>query len=103
MRERTISDCGMRMSNWKKCWSARSRFAMRDPQFAMLRTLSILGLGLFSPVYAAEPEHFRLPAPQEDGGELVETATFGAAAGHEAADRSLHVMEWVAKRTWHIL
>ena len=56
------------------------------------------------------PARYRRPAPLEDTGPQVEAAVFGAAAGHsgadarhDGADATLRVMEWVAKRTWHVL
>ncbi|MBI4580156.1 MAG: hypothetical protein HY718_10670 [Planctomycetes bacterium] len=52
---------------------------------------------------AAAPDRFRLPAPAEDNGPLIEEPVFGAAAGHDGTDATLAPMEWVAKRTWHIL
>ncbi|MBN1422846.1 MAG: hypothetical protein JXP34_28980, partial [Planctomycetes bacterium] len=63
-----------------------------------LGALSLLLAPLAAP--AAEPSRFRLPAPLEDGVPLIEEAVFGAPAGHTDSDRHLHVMEWVAKRTW---
>ena len=55
-----------------------------------------------SPAGAAV-ERFRLPAPAEDAESVIETPVFGRCAGHEGADASLSPMEWVAKRTWHVL
>lgn len=49
------------------------------------------------------PARFRKPAPLEDDGPQIPTPTFGRCAGHVETDRYLHVKEWVAKRTWHVL
>ncbi len=58
---------------------------------------------ILSACAAGGPQRFRTPAPYGDTGPVVEVPTFGAAAGHGNVDGQLHVMEWVAKRTWHIL
>lgn len=49
------------------------------------------------------PARFRNPAPAEDAGTLIREPVFGAAAGHKDAGQYLHVVEWVAKRTWRVL
>jgi hypothetical protein len=46
------------------------------------------------------PQRFRTRAPAEDGGSLIAEPILGKAAGQEDGARQLHVMEWVAKRTW---
>jgi hypothetical protein len=51
----------------------------------------------------AGPPRFRSPAPLEDGGPQEKVPVFGRAAGHVGTDATLGVMEWVAKRTWHVL
>jgi len=66
---------------------------------AVLVGLSLL-VGLAS---CAAPAPFRRPAPAEDRGATIEEPVFGPCAGLDDADASLGVMEWVAKRTWHIL
>jgi hypothetical protein len=52
---------------------------------------------------ASGPPRFRAPAPAEDDGPLIAEPVFGAAAGQQGVGQYLHVMEWVAKRTWHVL
>ncbi len=82
---------------------------MRDLTYSYRRGSSglhvafLLGAALISASQAPAVERFRRPAPQEDAGELIAEPTLGRAAGHDRADQSLHVMEWVAKRTWHVL
>ncbi len=61
----------------------------------------ILLMGCLSPVEAVE--RFRRPAPAEDAESVIQTPVFGRCAGHEDTDASLSPMEWVAKRTWHVL
>lgn len=63
----------------------------------------LLMTGCASTVSVSGPDHFRLPAPAEDAGPFVEEPVFGRAAGHEGADATLQPMEWVVKRTWHVL
>lgn len=52
---------------------------------------------------ADPPARHRLPAPQEDAVSTLETAVFGPCAGLTGTDETFTVMEWVAKRTWHLL
>ncbi len=49
------------------------------------------------------PQRFRTPAPAEDRGPLIAEPVLGKCAGHATAAREFRVMEWVAKRTWHVL
>lgn len=102
MVDKTISDCGLRTADLIGLARVFSQSAIRNSQFAMLLRALFVTL-LLSSSYAAGPARFRLPAPQEDSIATVELPTLGPAAGHEQADRSLHVMEWIAKRAWHIL
>lgn len=51
----------------------------------------------------SEPARYRKPAPAEDGGILIEEPVFGSCAGLPETGQHFGVMEWVAKRTWHIL
>ncbi len=63
----------------------------------------LVAVAALSTAVVADPQRFRSPAPAEDGGPLIAEPVFGAAAGHPDAGKYLHVMEWVAKRTWHVL
>lgn len=71
-----------------------------------LRVFTVLllmaGAGVPS-LLGAGPPRFRAPAPLEDAGPQVRLPVFGRAARHEGTDATLGVMEWVAKRTWHVL
>ncbi len=62
-----------------------------------------LVFGLVARAVAAEPERFRKPAPLEDDVATVEVPVWGTPTGHPPGGRLLSVMEWVSKRTWHIL
>jgi len=62
----------------------------------------VLFLGAID-AHADSPARFRLPAPLEDDAPQTAVPVFGACAGHEGTDRSFGVMEWVSKRTWHVL
>ncbi len=69
---------------------------------SILTSALVFCLGLVLAAGCA-PQRFRTPAPAEDGGSLIAEPVLGAAAGQEDGARQLHVMEWVAKRTWYNL
>ncbi len=52
---------------------------------------------------ADTPARHRLPAPQEDTVSTLETPVCGKCASLTGTDETFAVMEWVAKRTWHVL
>ncbi|MBN2473966.1 MAG: hypothetical protein JXB62_05130 [Pirellulales bacterium] len=65
--------------------------------------LVLLVAVLKASIASAEPERYRRPAPSEDRESQIELPVFGACAGLPDTDRQIRVMEWVAKRTWHVL
>ena len=67
--------------------------------FGMILLILIINIGMVQ----GATERYRKPAPLEDAGPQIEEPVFGACAGHQGSDESMWVMEWIAKRTWHIL
>ncbi len=58
---------------------------------------------LGSTVALADRHRYRRPAPLEDRDSNIEFPVFGGCAGLPDTARQAGVMEWVAKRTWHVL
>ncbi len=77
----------------------RSRMHSRDFLFVLLAFLLVS----FPALLEADHSRYRIPAPLEDGEPRITVPVFGRAAGLEGCDRTLSVVEWVAKRTWHVL
>ena len=69
----------------------------------VVERLMLLFAILGSTVALAAPQRYRKPAPAEDQTSNIEFPVFGACAGLPDTDRQAGVMEWVAKRTWHVL
>ncbi|UCC97173.1 MAG: hypothetical protein JSW66_15165, partial [Phycisphaerales bacterium] len=70
---------------------------------AVVERLMLLFAILGSTSVLAAPQRYRKPAPAEDQTSNIEFPVFGACAGLPDTDRQAGVMEWVAKRTWHVL
>jgi len=70
---------------------------------SILASVLLFCLGPVLVAGCAGPQRFRKPAPAEDGVSLIAEPVLGKCAGQEDGARQLHVMEWVAKRAWHIL
>jgi len=66
------------------------------------KSLTVLWVVLGSTAASAESPRYRKPAPLEDQHANIEFPVFGACAGLPNTDRQVGVMEWVAKRTWHM-
>ena len=48
-------------------------------------------------------QRYRKAAPMEDSGPQIKEPVFGPCAGLKNTDRTFRVMEWIAKRSWHVL
>lgn len=76
---------------------------MRHTKHITTTALTILSVSILMLTGCVGPQRFRTPAPAEDGGVLMAEPILGPCAGHDDGCKQLHVMEWSAKRTWHVL